>query len=117
ERALADQQPDQYAPVEIGKLVHAAIYSSLFHRIEKRETASTVSGWVGRPERAQSTSGATTRRRSGSWPSLSVSTSWRLFRCSWTTFRSSALIASRATGRLSWIAASAACSAAAPRAT
>ena len=62
----------------------------------------------------QSTSGATTSRRAGSWPSLYVSTSWRVFRCSWTTLRSSALIASSDTGRRSWTAVSAAWSAGGP---
>ena len=46
-----------------------------------------------------SRSGATTRCRSGSVPSEYVSTSPRSFRCSWTTFRSVALMASSATGR------------------
>ena len=56
----------------------------------------------------QSLSGATTRCRGGSWPSEYVSTSNRAFRCSCTTLRSWAPIASSATGRRSRTAVSAA---------
>ena len=54
---------------------------------------------VSRETRPSSSSGATTRWRSGSVPSEYVSTSSRSLRYSWTTLRSVALIASSATGR------------------
>ncbi len=85
----------------------------LFHRQEKRETAG-VRVAVGRAPPATAASpgdangdlrrpplrptGATTSRRSGSSPSLYVSTSWRSRRCSCTSLRSIAFIASRRRG-------------------
>src|SRR5665213_2728147 len=75
ERSLPDQEPDQQSPIEIRKLDHArGVLSRICFTVKKN--VKHPPGRRGRPAPpsvrpgAQSTSGATTRRRDGSWPSL-----------------------------------------------